>query len=159
MKATFSFAALAVFAALAATLSAQTKPVPPAPFANITEQILENPSPNDWLMYNRTYDSQRHSPLKQVNKANVKTLRLAWSLGQAAGAQEGIPLVRDGIMYLQAPGATIQAIDATNGELKWEYKRKVAANIATGARAKTIAVYGDMVYARQPTALGQLADA
>src|ERR1700754_2855853 len=129
--------AVLCFSTFALALSAQTPS-----FSPVTEQMLQNPSPNDWLMYNRTYDSQRYSPLKQVNKSSVKNLRLAWSLGQAAGQQEGIPLVYDGIMYLQAPGAAIQAIDATNGELKWEYKRKVAANVAGGARAKTIAIYG-----------------
>ena len=89
MKALLCIAALAT----SAIVSAQTKP-----FAPVTQEMLENPSPNDWLSYNRTYDSQRYSPLKQVNKSNVKNLRLAWSLGQAAGAQEGIPLVHDGIL-------------------------------------------------------------
>ena len=41
----------------------------PAP---VTSKMLENPSPNDWLMYNRTYDSQRYSPLKQsTNRMSV----------------------------------------------------------------------------------------
>jgi glucose dehydrogenase len=36
-----------------------------SPFVPVTSEILAHPSPNDWLMYNRTYDSQRYSPLKQ----------------------------------------------------------------------------------------------
>ena len=62
--------------------------------------MLLNPSPNDWLMYNRTYDSQRYSPLKQIDKSNVDQLRMVWTRGQGAGAQEGIPLVHNGVMYL-----------------------------------------------------------
>src|SRR3954454_23887316 len=86
-------------------------------FNAVTEDMLKNPSPNDWLMYNRTYDSQRFSPLKQINKGNVGDLRMSWSRQQSAGTQETIPLVHDGVMYLQAPGAVVQALDATNGNL------------------------------------------
>jgi alcohol dehydrogenase (cytochrome c) len=47
-------------------------------------------------------------------------------------------------MYIQMPGASIQAIDATNGTTLWEYKRTGA------ARAKTISIYDDMVYWASP---------
>src|SRR6201996_3138850 len=100
-----------------ALLLAQTRP-----FVPVTSDMLLNPSPNDWLMYNRTYDAQRFSPLQQINKSNVGQLKLAWSVVQAAGSQEGIPLVHDGVMYLQAPGAVIQALDAATGQVIWEYK-------------------------------------
>src|SRR5271170_7146744 len=74
----------------------------------LTEDNLKNPSPNDWLMYDRTYDAQRFSPLQQINKSNVGQLKLAWSVKEDAGSQEGIPLVHDGVMYLQAPGGVIE---------------------------------------------------
>lgn len=118
--------------------------------APVTSKMLENPSPNDWLMYNRTYDSQRYSPLKQINKSNVSQLKLAWSKKQSAGTQETIPLVHDGVMYLQAPGAVIQALDATNGELLWEYQRDIPQNQRTGAKAKTIAMWEDMIFWTSP---------
>ena len=75
----------------------------------LTEDNLKKPSPNDWLMYNRTYDAQRFSPLRQINKSNVGRLALAWSVTEGPGSQEGIPLIHDGVMYLQAPGAVMQA--------------------------------------------------
>jgi alcohol dehydrogenase (cytochrome c) len=37
----------------------------------VTQEMLTNPSPNDWLMFSRTYDAQRYSPLNQINKQNV----------------------------------------------------------------------------------------
>ena len=73
----------------------------------VTEQMLKNPSPDDWLMYSRTYDAQRYSPLKQINKQNVGQLGLAWTRGLAAGTMEGIPLVHNGVMYVMAPGGAI----------------------------------------------------
>jgi alcohol dehydrogenase (cytochrome c) len=124
-----------------ALLLAQSKP-----FAPVTNDMLLNPSPNDWLMYNRTYDAQRYSPLKQIDRTNVDQLKLVWSRGQAAGAQEGIPLVHDGIMYLMAPGGAIQALNATNGNLIWEYQRKLPDNQKTQSRSKTIGMSQDMIY-------------
>ena len=48
-------------------------------FVPVTDQMLLNPSPDDWLMFSRTYDAQRFSPLTQINKQNVGQLGLAWS--------------------------------------------------------------------------------
>jgi alcohol dehydrogenase (cytochrome c) len=116
----------------------------------ITAKMLENPSPNDWLMYNRTYDSQRYSPLKQIDKANVGKLKLAWSKAQGKGSQYTIPLVHDGVMYLQAPGSMVQALDATNGNVIWEYQRPIPDKQKGQAKAKTIAISEDMVYWTAP---------
>src|ERR1700722_1983890 len=55
---------------------------------------------SNWLMYGRTYDDHRFSPLKQINEENVGKLGLAWSreLGTTRGL-EASPLVEDGIIY------------------------------------------------------------
>jgi PQQ-dependent dehydrogenase (methanol/ethanol family) len=121
-----------------------------APFAPVTNEMLLHPSPNDWLMYNRTYDSQRYSPLKQIDRTNVGQLRMVWTRGQGVGAQEGIPLVHDGVMYLMVPGAAIQALNATNGNLIWEYQRKVPDAQKIQARSKTIGIWQDMIYTTTP---------
>ena len=92
-------------------------------FKSVTDEMLRNPSPNDWLMYSRTYDAFRDSPLAQINTKNVKNLRMAWVRGLEAGTTETIPLVHDGVMYVIAPGGFVDALDATNGDLIWEYKR------------------------------------
>jgi alcohol dehydrogenase (cytochrome c) len=116
----------------------------------LTEDNLKNPSPNDWLMYNRTYDAQRFSPLQQINASNVGQLKSAWAVTQGAGTQEGIPLVHDGVMYLQAPGGLIEARDATNGEIIWTHKRNAPQNVMNGARSKNIAIGLDMVFWTSP---------
>ena len=56
----------------------------------VTKEMLLDPKPEDWLMYSRTYDAQRFSPLKQINKQNVSRLRLAWELGMGPGETETI---------------------------------------------------------------------
>ena len=62
-------------------------------FVPVTQPMLENPSPNDWLMGSRTYDAQRLSPLNKINRQNVSQLRLAWSRGMGPGTTEIIPAI------------------------------------------------------------------
>jgi alcohol dehydrogenase (cytochrome c) len=120
-------------------------------FQPVTNDMLLNPSPDDWLMFSRTYDAQRFSPLNQINKQNVSQLKLAWSRGMGAGTTETIPTVYRGVMYMIAPGSIVQALDATNGDLIWEYKRKYPTpQTGTGGRSKTLAIYDDMVYFTAP---------
>lgn len=115
--------------------------------------MLEKPSPDDWLMYSRTYDAQRYSPLNQINKQNVGQLRLAWERGMGAGQTETIPIVHNGVIYAVNPGAVVQALNATNGDLLWEYKRKLAANQAAQGRTKNLAIYQDIVLYEAPDAI------
>src|ERR1700722_8826042 len=115
-------------------------------FVPVTQQMLENPDPADWLMISRTYDEQHFSPLNQINKSNVGQLRMAWSRGLPNGTQESTPIVYRGVMYLYEPGSGIMAVDSTNCDLIWEYKRQYGAGIGARARNKSIAIYQDMIY-------------
>src|SRR5258707_8541773 len=76
-------------------------------FVPVTDQMLLNPSPDDWLMFSRTYDAQRFSPLNQVTRQNVNQLGLAWSRGIGQGTTETIPTVYKGVMYVNVPGGAI----------------------------------------------------
>jgi alcohol dehydrogenase (cytochrome c) len=117
----------------------------------VTQQMLLNPSPDDWLMYSRTYDAWRFSPLKQINTKNVKQLRMAWVRGLPPGTTETIPIVHDGVMYVIAPGGLVDALDATTGDLLWEYKRAYKnPNIGSVERTKAPAIFDDMVYFTAP---------
>ena len=50
--------------------------------AEVTPERLINADrePQNWLMNHRTYDSQRYSPLDKINKANVKSLKIAYAV-------------------------------------------------------------------------------
>ena len=134
-------AGLAIPAALAQTHA----------FVPVTKDVLVNPDPADWLHISRTYDQHRFSPLKQVHKGNVGQLRMAWSRGLPAGTQESTPIVYRGVMYVMAPGASIQALDATNGDLIWEYRRSYASGVPTAAaRSKNLGIFEDMIYFGAP---------
>jgi len=120
-------------------------------FVPVTEATLANPDPGDWLMMNRTFDEQRFSPLNQINKGNVGQLRMAWSRGLPNGTQESVPIVYRGVMYLFSPGAGIQAVNATNGDLIWEYQREYPQGLNPRvARNKSLGIYEDMIFFAAP---------
>src|SRR3954466_4675986 len=129
---------------IASVALAQLKPI-----NLVTQDMLQNPSPNDWLMYSRTYDAQRFSPLTQITKQNVGQLKQVWSKDMVTGTQESIPLVHDGVMYVMNPGApgmpaggVVWALNAANGELIWEYRRPGGGT----SNAKAFGMYQDMIF-------------
>ena len=78
--------------------------------------------PQNWLTYSGSYSSQRYSPLKQIDPANVKNLELKWVF-QAQSLQkfETTPLVVDGIMYVTQSPNDVVALDAKTGRVFWIY--------------------------------------
>ncbi len=123
-------------------------------FAPVTTEMLESPDPSDWLMLGRTYDEQRFSPLDQVNKSNVKQLRMAWTRGLPAGTESTIPIVYDGVLYVVSPVNSVLALDATTGDLIWEYARETGPEFAlpllAATSSKSLAIYHDMIYYTSP---------
>ena len=111
--------AVTTFAAELVIVSAQSSDE----FVPVTDTMLQEPSPDDWLMWRRTLDSWGYSPLDQVNRENVSRLRMVWTRGLAPGRQEGTPLAYDGVLYMPQASDVIQAIDAATGDLKWEHRR------------------------------------
>ena len=99
--------------------------LPLAATAEVTSQRLERAAaePQNWLMYSGTYNSQRYSGLKQITKANVKTLELQWVVqDQVPGVWQSNPLVVDGIMYLTQRPNDVMAVDARTGKHFWVYR-------------------------------------
>ena len=98
-------------------------------FVPVTDAMLQDPAPGDWLMWRRTLDSWGYSPLDQINRNNVGDLRMVWSRGLAQGAQQGTPLAYGGMLFMPNPNDIIQAIDALTGDLVWEYIRVIPDDI------------------------------
>jgi alcohol dehydrogenase (cytochrome c) len=109
----------------------------------VTQAMLENPDPADWLMIRRNYQAWNYSPLDEIDRDNVDELRLAWvwSMGEG-GNNQPAPIVHDGILYLHLPDNTVQALDAATGDLIWE-NHVGPANPAGAMRG--IAIYEDKI--------------
>jgi alcohol dehydrogenase (cytochrome c) len=99
-------------------------------YTPVTLEELANPPASDWLMWRGTPNNWAHSPLDQINKDNVDSLRLAWSWTMEPGKQETTPLVHDGIMFLPQACDFIEAVDATDGSPLWEYRRATVDHVA-----------------------------
>lgn len=124
-----------------------------ADYEPISAAELLQPDASDWLWFSRTPDAQRFSPLDQINRNNVQQLGLAWSRGLPKGLSYAIPLVHDGVLYLATPDSAVQALDATNGDLIWEYRRPYPDDsMGAFGRSKTLSMYADMVYFTAPDA-------
>ena len=111
------------------------------------EQFKTQPSSpeTEWRTYSHSANSQRFSPLAEINPYNVNRLRLAWSYsmtpetnaGEAATGPHAednqdsrpqslrssslTPLVVNGTMYITSPYNRVSAIDPTSGEEVWTY--------------------------------------
>ena len=120
-------------------------------FTPVTDAVLQDPDPADWLHWRRTLDAWGHSPLDEITADNAGQLRLVWSWALAQGSQQTTPMVYDGVMYIANPGELVQALDAATGELIWEYRREremadVGRASRPGQKHRNLAIYQDKVY-------------
>ena len=122
-------AALALLGLALAPPAAPAQPPATADFAPVTDAMLQDPAPEDWLTWRRTLDAWGYSPLDQIDRSNVGDLRMAWTRALTPGSQQGTPLVYRGVLYMPNPGDVIQAIDAATGDLVWEYRRDLPDDI------------------------------
>ncbi len=115
-------------------------------YVPVTDAMLRNPDPGDWLMARRNYQAWSYSPLAEITRNNVKDLKLAWTWAMSeAGANQPMPLVHNGIMYLVNTLNTLQALDAATGDLIWENQVGPNAVIGSGSM-RNLAIYGDKIY-------------
>lgn len=82
----------------------------------VTDAMLQDPAPADWLSWRRAPDGWGYSPLEQIDRSNVDELRLAWSWGFEPGVSQTTQIVHDGVMYVANPGNVVQALDARTGD-------------------------------------------
>ena len=68
---------------------------PAGSLAPVTDAMLQSPAPEDWLMWRRTLDGWGYSPLDEIDRDNVGTLRMVWSRALAMGLQQATPLVHE----------------------------------------------------------------
>jgi alcohol dehydrogenase (cytochrome c) len=117
-----------------------------ARFSTVTDEVLRQPPPADWLTWRRTLDNHGYSPLDQIAPDNVSRLRLAWVVAMRDGNNQTTPLVRDGVMFLAHPGNVVQALDAATGDVIWEFRHEVPADAKTWGGTRTLALYDDKVF-------------
>ncbi len=128
------------------------------------DRIL-NPKPGDWLTYNGNLSANRYSPLKQIDRTNVKKLKLEWAFSIPLWTQflpdtpyfrenmryfglETVPLVVDGIMYATGPNQVF-ALNAATGQQIWQYARPRTPGLVSDPSLGTnrgVAILGDNLF-------------
>jgi len=115
-------------------------------YVPVTDAMLRNQDPGDWLMLRRDYKATYYSPLNQITAQNVNDLRLVWSWSMQEGASNGnqpAPIVHNGVLYVNNAGMVLQALDAKTGELIWE--NRYGTN-PTAPAMRGIAIYDDKIF-------------
>ena len=81
----------------------------------------------EWRHYGGDAAATRYSPLDQINRSNVKRLKVAWvhhtedAVERPATTIECTPIVVDGVMYVTTAMLQVRAIDAATGKLLWNF--------------------------------------
>jgi len=112
-------------------------------YTPVTDAMMRNPDPSDWLMIRHDYHANNYSTLNQISANNVQDLRLVWTWAMNEGTNQPAPVVHNGTMFINNPGNIVQALDAKTGELVWENR---IGETATGNSQRGLAIYDDKVY-------------
>jgi quinohemoprotein ethanol dehydrogenase len=117
-----------VAAALAASVvmaqQAATPPMGAAP-AFSAQQLLAPPSAN-WITNGGSLFNQRYSPLNQINRDNVASLKALWRTGMGSGMNFGNAgqaqiLEYEGTLFVSNGANDVFAIDVATGQILWTY--------------------------------------
>src|SRR5215467_11616493 len=105
----------------------------------------------NWLMYGRTYDDHRFSPLTAINEQTIGKLGLVWSREfSTTRGLEATPLVKNGVIYTTGSWSVVYAMDAKTGNPIWTYDpkaRRTGANfICCDVVNRGVALYHGKVY-------------
>src|SRR2546425_3375162 len=89
-------------------------------FAQTTEELInDGKNPENVLTHSMGYDRKSYSPLKQINKSNIKRLVPIWSSSLMNDSGElGAPAIYNGVMYV-INGKWTFAIDIETGRPIW----------------------------------------
>ncbi|HEY2930248.1 MAG TPA: PQQ-dependent dehydrogenase, methanol/ethanol family [Acidobacteriota bacterium] len=105
--------------------------------------------PGNWLTYSGNYQGHRHSPLTQINAANVARLKPAWVYQmREAGKVETSPIVVDGILYITEKPNIVTALDGRTGRPLWGYRRTIPAGVrgCCGQVNRGLAILDDALF-------------
>jgi len=83
--------------------------------------------PAEWRHYGGDPGSARYSPLAQIHRGNVASLKIAWihrtgdKPDRPQTTMQCTPIVIDGVMYLTSPRLKVRALEAATGLARWTF--------------------------------------
>ena len=77
---------------------------------------------HDWPQYGGTPENNHYSTLTQINRKNVKQLKVAWSFDtREEGGLQTSPIIVGGVLYGITPTQRVFALNAGTGKLLWQF--------------------------------------
>lgn len=85
--------------------------------------LAQDAEPEMWLTGGRDYQQSYFSPLKDLNKKNIKHLGFAWQYEiDTTDGFEATPIVVDGVMFSSGPKGAVYSLDAKTGKERWKFE-------------------------------------
>jgi alcohol dehydrogenase (cytochrome c) len=121
----------------------------PAPEVSFGQILSPDTRPENWLTYNGSMSSQRHSLLTRITPGNVGDLELKWVFqSRSLEIHEVTPLVANGVMYTVESPNNVRALDATTGEILWRFNHTPApeARNCCGRLTRGLAILDNTIF-------------
>ena len=88
----------------------------------LSASIISAQTAVDWPAYGGQRESDHYSSLNQINRANVKQLKEAWTFDTGEkGDMQTNPVIIGGTLYAYTTSQKVIALDAATGKLKWKF--------------------------------------
>jgi quinoprotein glucose dehydrogenase len=103
--------------------------------------VLAGAEQDEWITYGRDPGGQRFSPLTQIDKSNVASLKVAWTFRTGdlynpehgrPPAFEATPLYLDGTLYVATPLGRVIALDPIKGTQLWAFDSHIPKDAGYG---------------------------
>ena len=91
-----------------------------------SEPMVDDGQRRDWPVYGGDAENTHFSRLGQINRQNVKRLRVAWKFDtQESGGLQTSPLIVGNVLYGLTPSQKVFALDAATGKLLWKFDSRI----------------------------------
>lgn len=113
-----------------------------------------------WASYGGEPSQDHYSSLSQINRENVKRLKIAWTFDTGEkGSLETTPVIVGRVLYAYTPSLKVVALDAASGKLLWTFDSGVHDPDASrgvsywtdGKESRVSAGMRNLLYALDPT--------
>jgi quinoprotein glucose dehydrogenase len=121
---------------------------------------LAGAATHDWPAYGGGPADSRYSDLRQINRSNVKQVRVAWSYDTADGSgdPQTQPIMVGNVLFGLTPRHKVIALNAATGKLLWSFDSGIAGRgpnrslvyWTDGRQARLFAAVQSFVYAIDP---------
>ena len=113
----------------------------------VTDEMLRNPPPGDWLMARRNYQAWSYSPLSEITAATSRTCawRGSWAMNEGAGQSDRCRSCTTASCISTNTMNTVQALDAADRRADLGEPGRPGPGRSASARCATARIYGDKV--------------